>query len=98
MLAARPQKFTFGEMREMAVRGVLIYCADYRCSHSVALSADRWPDDIRLSDIEPRFVCAPAASAVRTSGRTSIGKAARSGRWGIGEVLREGSKRETASS
>jgi hypothetical protein len=23
------------------VRGVLIYCADYRCSHSVALSADR---------------------------------------------------------
>jgi hypothetical protein len=44
-------------MREMGVRGVLIYCADYRCSHSVALSADRWPDDVRLSDIEPRFVC-----------------------------------------
>jgi len=20
-------------------------------------SADRWPDDVRLSDIEPRFVC-----------------------------------------
>jgi hypothetical protein len=54
MLAARPQKITFGEMREMGVRGVLIYCADYHCSHSVALSADRWPDDLRLSDIEPR--------------------------------------------
>jgi hypothetical protein len=38
----RPQKITFGEMRDMGVRGVLIYCADYRCSHSVALSADRW--------------------------------------------------------
>jgi hypothetical protein len=53
----RPQKITFGDMREMGVRGVLIYCADYRCSHSVALSADRWPDDVRLSDIELRFVC-----------------------------------------
>jgi hypothetical protein len=59
MLAARPQKITFGEMRdEMGVRGVLVYCADYRCGHSVALSAHRWPDDLRLSDIEPRFVCA----------------------------------------
>ena len=59
MLAARPQKITFGEMRnDMGVHGVLVYCADYRCSHSVALSADRWADDIRLSDIEPRFVCA----------------------------------------
>jgi hypothetical protein len=30
----------------------LVYCADYRCSHSIAC-----PDDVRLSDIEPRFVC-----------------------------------------
>ena len=27
-----PTKITFGEMRGMGVRGVLIYCADYRCS------------------------------------------------------------------
>jgi hypothetical protein len=54
----RPQKITFGEMREMGVRGVLVYCADYHCSHSVALSADRWSDELRLSDSEPRFVCA----------------------------------------
>ncbi|UFW83775.1 hypothetical protein BjapCC829_27925 [Bradyrhizobium barranii] len=53
----RPQKITFGEMREMGVRGVLIYCADYRCSHHVALSADRWSDEVRLSDIETKFVC-----------------------------------------
>ena len=53
----RPTKITFGEMRDMGVRGILIYCADYHCSHSVALSADRWPDEVRLSDIEPRFVC-----------------------------------------
>jgi len=24
----------------------------------VSLNADRWPDDVRLSDIEPRFICA----------------------------------------
>jgi hypothetical protein len=54
----RPQKITFGEMRfSGGVRGVLIYCLDYRCSHSIAIPADGWPDDVRLSDIEPRFVC-----------------------------------------
>jgi hypothetical protein len=37
---------------EMGVHGVLVYCADYGYGHSVALSADRWADDIRLSDIE----------------------------------------------
>ncbi|SPP93182.1 conserved protein of unknown function [Bradyrhizobium vignae] len=53
----RPLKITFGEMHEMGVRGVLLYCADYRCSHSLALNADCWPDGMRLSDLEPRFVC-----------------------------------------
>ena len=24
---------------------------------STAISADQWPDDVRLSDIEDRFVC-----------------------------------------
>jgi hypothetical protein len=53
----RPQKITFADMRAQGVRGLLVYCADYKCSHSLALSGDRWPDDARLSDIEPRFVC-----------------------------------------
>jgi hypothetical protein len=44
-------------MRESGARGMLVYCCDYRCSHSIAISADQWPDDIRLSDLEPRFVC-----------------------------------------
>jgi hypothetical protein len=39
------------------VRGVLIYCADYKCSHSIEMSADRWAEGIRLSDIEDQFVC-----------------------------------------
>ena len=50
----RPLKITFGEMRGMGVRGVLVYC---HCGHHVELEADRWADDVRLSDIEPKFVC-----------------------------------------
>ena len=52
----RPTKITFADMREQGVRGLLIYCADYRCSHSIVINGDRWPDDARLSDIEPRFI------------------------------------------
>jgi hypothetical protein len=52
----RPQKITFGEMRASGVRGVLIYCDDHKCSHSIEMSADRWAEGIRLSDIEERFV------------------------------------------
>src|SRR5262249_29150627 len=51
------EKITFADMREQGVCGLLVYCADYRCSHSIAISGDRWPGDLRLSDIEPRFIC-----------------------------------------
>ena len=52
-----PQKIIFGEMRASGVRDVLVYCRDHHCSHSTTISADRWPDNIRLSDVEPDFVC-----------------------------------------
>jgi hypothetical protein len=39
-------------MRDMGVRGLLIYCSDYKCSHLIEMSGDRW-----LSDLEPRFIC-----------------------------------------
>ena len=48
---------TLGEMRALGVRGLLVYCADYNCSHGIRMSADRWPDNVRLSDLEPLFVC-----------------------------------------
>ncbi len=51
------EKITFERMRASGVRGVLVFCSDYHCSHSTALGADRWPDEMRLSDIEPQFVC-----------------------------------------
>jgi hypothetical protein len=53
----RPQKITLGEMRSTGLSKVLVFCADYRCSHSVLMSAARWPDDLRLSDLKPLFVC-----------------------------------------
>ena len=31
----RQKKITFGEMREAGADRVLIYCADYKCSHSI---------------------------------------------------------------
>src|SRR5215217_2375640 len=55
-LMKRPQKITLGEIGEMGVRGVLVYCSDFKCSHWGRISADRWLD-IRLSDLEPLFVC-----------------------------------------
>jgi hypothetical protein len=54
---SREQKITFGEMRQMGVFGVVVFCSDYRCSHSTTLPADRWSDHVRLSDVEPQFVC-----------------------------------------
>jgi hypothetical protein len=62
----RPQKITFGEMREMGVRGLLIYCADYRCSHSIAISGDAWPDDADCPISRSASPVGSAASAVQT--------------------------------
>jgi hypothetical protein len=42
MPQATRQKITLEEMRESGVRGLLIYCSDYRCSHWTAISGDRW--------------------------------------------------------
>jgi hypothetical protein len=50
----------------MGVRGLLVYCADYRCSHSIAVSADRWPDEVQLSDIEPQLTCISRRNLRRT--------------------------------
>ena len=44
-------------MRASGVRGLLVYCADYKCSHWITISADQWPDETRLSDLEDKFTC-----------------------------------------
>jgi hypothetical protein len=47
LVVKRPQKITFAEMRAAGVRGLLVYCSDYYCSHWTRLDADCWPDDVR---------------------------------------------------
>jgi hypothetical protein len=39
-MTKRPLKITFAEMRESVARGILVYCAGYRCSRS-AVTAGR---------------------------------------------------------
>jgi hypothetical protein len=39
-MSTRPQKITLAEMRASGVRGLLIYCSDYRCSHHIAVTAE----------------------------------------------------------
>jgi hypothetical protein len=60
-------KISFGEMREMSIRSLLVHCSDYHRSHSVAISSDRWPDDVRLSDLEPLLCVRHAASSEQTA-------------------------------
>jgi hypothetical protein len=42
------RKDTFAELREMGVRGVVIFYQDYRCSQSQAISVEQWADDVWL--------------------------------------------------
>jgi hypothetical protein len=52
-VAALAQRKKILEMRAAGDRGL----TDHRCSDSIAISGDHWPDDVRLSDLEPRFIC-----------------------------------------
>jgi hypothetical protein len=94
MLTYQP-KIAFRDMRASDVRDVLIYCRDHRCSHHVEISADRWPDHVRLSDIEPDFVCTPAANVARSCGRFAgqNGDRLKHARWCIKSVHASASRR-----
>jgi hypothetical protein len=53
----RQQKITLGEMRESGPTRLIVYCSDYKCAHSVVIDAGRWGDDVRISELEPKFTC-----------------------------------------
>jgi hypothetical protein len=84
----RPPKITFARMRAAGVRGLLVYCTDYRCTRSLAISGDAWGDDVRLSDIEPRFVW-PAASGRRRSARSQLESTRSDRRYGLSIRIRD---------
>jgi hypothetical protein len=49
-------------MRASGMRSLLIYCSDYRCSHTTD-QRDPWPDYLRLSDIEAKVTCQACGTA-----------------------------------
>jgi hypothetical protein len=50
-MTARPVKITFAQMRNSGVRGILVYCSDYKCSHSLAISGGTV--GMRLANVMP---------------------------------------------
>jgi hypothetical protein len=79
-VSAPAQKITFAEMRASGVRGLLIYCSDYQCSHWTAISGDRWRMMLGFPTSSRASPAKPAARGARMYGQTSIG----SGRTGRG--------------
>jgi hypothetical protein len=63
----RSQKITFAEMREMDVRGILVYCADYHCSHSLCDQQGQWPNDLGLR-ISSSVSCGRVRQQARPAG------------------------------
>jgi hypothetical protein len=41
---------------------MLIYCGDYQCSHWIRISADQWPDETQLSELEDKSTCTVCGS------------------------------------
>ena len=44
-------------MRQSGPTRLLVYCGDYKCAHFIVIDAGQWADDVRLSDLEPKFTC-----------------------------------------
>jgi len=51
------QNLTLGQMRASGVRNVIGYCTNQRCICWTRISAEHWPDHVRLSELEDQFVC-----------------------------------------
>jgi hypothetical protein len=53
----REQKITLGEMRATGLRRLLFIAKTTSALTTSKISAEQWPDHIRLSHLEPLFVC-----------------------------------------
>ena len=72
-LVTRQKKITLGEMRAMGVRGLLVYCADYKCAHMARITGDRWPIISVCPILKSHSSAKRAVPWAPISGRTSIG-------------------------
>ncbi len=64
LLEPREPKITLGDMRASGVRAVLIYCADHKCSHSIAKTALPMASAGRFSPLGPLGICPAPFDAV----------------------------------
>jgi hypothetical protein len=70
----RPQKTTLGEMRASGIHGLLIYCADYKWSHSIADQRDFLSQSKSCLTSAPRLPQAVQVNrSARSDSRTSSG-------------------------
>jgi hypothetical protein len=60
----RQKKITFAEMRASGVRGLLIYCSDYRCSHGPRSAATGGPTVCCCRTLSTGSFAAPALTLV----------------------------------
>jgi len=48
---------TLGNMRELGVRGLAVYCLNPACRHQTVISADDYADDIEVPSFRLRMKC-----------------------------------------
>ena len=51
------RKSLSGKCGQSGPARLIVYCSDYKCAHSVVIDAGRWGDDVRISELEPKFIC-----------------------------------------
>jgi hypothetical protein len=48
---------TLGNMRELGVRGLAVYCVNHACRHQTIISADDYADEIEIPSFGRRMKC-----------------------------------------
>jgi hypothetical protein len=67
----REQKITIREMRESGPTRLIVYCADYKCAHSVVVDVTRWAIGSVCPTWSRGLLARSAAIAGPTSSRSS---------------------------
>lgn len=57
-----PEWMSLENMRQNAVRSVLVWCA---CGHSASVNADRWPDTRKVPGLKRHFTCTKCGKRAR---------------------------------
>jgi hypothetical protein len=55
---------TFGSLRKLGVRGLLVICLDPQCRHQETMSLDDYADEIEVPSFTPGMVCSKCGGKV----------------------------------